>query len=349
MSAVLAGIDEAGGFDARECGGFVGTSAGSIVATALAGGVAPASRLGSSPAPPAVDADAGPSGVSRAIGAAAMLGGVAAAPLASLALRSAQRPGAMIRRAALAGEPGAPQASVAQAVQASCPIPGVFRPVPIDGRTYVDGGAWSPTNIDGATAGSGQRVLCLNATGRARTHGESRPRQRRRDGRRPDVAQRAVEGDRRGARPGAPPGPARRVGARRPAARLNGCDGGTSRPTGRGGRFNEGDSGSARQEGVNRHEDPASHPQHHRRRRDAAVQGDRSSPGRRGVDREGRGPSPPLSLLRGWGWSGTSREPSSGPPKRMRVPAAQRATSERSCTRSVTPAVGLPLREWSRS
>lgn len=211
MSAVLAGIDEAGGFDARECGGFVGTSAGSIVATALAGGVAPASRLGSSPARPAVDDDeAGPSGVSRAIGAAAMLGGVAAAPLASLALRSAQRPGAMVRRAALArvpagrrslaelgrtidrmglafdgrllvaavelesgrrvlfGEPGAPRASVAQAVQASCAIPGVFRPVPIDGRTYVDGGAWSPTNIDGATVASGQRVLCLNPTGSMR-------------------------------------------------------------------------------------------------------------------------------------------------------------------------------------
>jgi len=37
---------------------------------------------------------------------------------------------------------------VADAVAASCAIPGFFRPVEIDGETYIDGGAHSPTNAD---------------------------------------------------------------------------------------------------------------------------------------------------------------------------------------------------------
>jgi NTE family protein len=56
------------------------------------------------------------------------------------------------------------QISVAEAVQASCAIPGVFRPVVVDGHSYVDGGAWSPTNMDVARVGKGDRVLCLNPT-----------------------------------------------------------------------------------------------------------------------------------------------------------------------------------------
>lgn len=39
-------------------------------------------------------------------------------------------------------------ASVAEAVAASCAIPGLFAPVPIAGDDYVDGGAHSPTNAD---------------------------------------------------------------------------------------------------------------------------------------------------------------------------------------------------------
>jgi NTE family protein len=63
------------------------------------------------------------------------------------------------------GAPGAPGLSVAEAVQASCAIPGVFRPVRSGGRSYVDGGAWSPTNMDAAHVTRGDRVLCLNPTG----------------------------------------------------------------------------------------------------------------------------------------------------------------------------------------
>jgi NTE family protein len=62
------------------------------------------------------------------------------------------------------GAPGAPVASVADAVAASCAIPTVMRPVRIGGRDYVDGGVWSPTNLDLASAGRGERVLCLVPT-----------------------------------------------------------------------------------------------------------------------------------------------------------------------------------------
>ena len=37
---------------------------------------------------------------------------------------------------------------VADAVAASCAIPGFFRPVEVDGEAYIDGGAHSPTNAD---------------------------------------------------------------------------------------------------------------------------------------------------------------------------------------------------------
>jgi len=62
------------------------------------------------------------------------------------------------------GAPGAPPASVAQAVLASCAIPAVFQPVKIHGREYVDGGVWSPTNLDATPARRGTEVLCLNPT-----------------------------------------------------------------------------------------------------------------------------------------------------------------------------------------
>ena len=62
------------------------------------------------------------------------------------------------------GAPGAPAASVADAVTASCAIPWVFAPVVIGDREYVDGGAWSVTNLDAAHAGRGTRVLCLDPT-----------------------------------------------------------------------------------------------------------------------------------------------------------------------------------------
>jgi NTE family protein len=60
------------------------------------------------------------------------------------------------------GRPGAPQAMVAEAVAASCAVPWLFAPVTIAGREYVDGGVWSPTNLDAAPAGRDTHVLCLH-------------------------------------------------------------------------------------------------------------------------------------------------------------------------------------------
>ena len=116
-------------------------------------------------------------------------------------------------RRVMFGAPGAPPAAVSQAVLASCAVPGIFAPVRIGDRDYVDGGVWSPTNLDAAPAGRGSSVLCLvptalegglaplrafsPAAGRGRDaraararrrgpHDRARRRLRRRDGRRPD-------------------------------------------------------------------------------------------------------------------------------------------------------------------
>jgi len=62
------------------------------------------------------------------------------------------------------GSPGAPRATVAEAVEASCSIPWVFRPVRIGDRRYVDGGVWSVTNLDVAAVGAHTHVLCLEPT-----------------------------------------------------------------------------------------------------------------------------------------------------------------------------------------
>ena len=62
------------------------------------------------------------------------------------------------------GAPGAPPAAVSLAVLASCAVPGIFAPVRIGDREYVDGGVWSPVNLDAAPAGRGSSVLCLVPT-----------------------------------------------------------------------------------------------------------------------------------------------------------------------------------------
>ncbi len=46
------------------------------------------------------------------------------------------------------GRPGAPPASLSDAVMASCAIPGWYQPVVIGDHRFIDGGAWSSTNLD---------------------------------------------------------------------------------------------------------------------------------------------------------------------------------------------------------
>ena len=46
------------------------------------------------------------------------------------------------------GRTGSPQADLAEAVMASCAIPAWYEPVRIGSARYIDGGAWSSTNVD---------------------------------------------------------------------------------------------------------------------------------------------------------------------------------------------------------
>jgi NTE family protein len=62
------------------------------------------------------------------------------------------------------GRRGSPQADLAEAVAASCAIPGFYHPVTIGGRRYVDGGIHSPSNLDLAGQERLDLVICLNPT-----------------------------------------------------------------------------------------------------------------------------------------------------------------------------------------
>ena len=62
------------------------------------------------------------------------------------------------------GRDGAPPADLTKAVAASCAIPGFYRPVTIAGRRYVDGGVYSPSNLDVLRDEGLDLVICLNPT-----------------------------------------------------------------------------------------------------------------------------------------------------------------------------------------
>jgi NTE family protein len=62
------------------------------------------------------------------------------------------------------GRHGSPSADLADAVAASCAIPGFYRPVAIDGREYVDGGIRSPSNLDLLRTCELDLAICLNPT-----------------------------------------------------------------------------------------------------------------------------------------------------------------------------------------
>jgi NTE family protein len=62
------------------------------------------------------------------------------------------------------GRHDAPPAELADAVAASCAIPGFYHPVTIGGRRYVDGGLWSTSNLDIVRGAGLDLVICLNPT-----------------------------------------------------------------------------------------------------------------------------------------------------------------------------------------
>lgn len=60
------------------------------------------------------------------------------------------------------GSENAPAADLHQAVRASCAIPGLFAPVRIGGKRYVDAGVWSACNLDLLAGQPFDLVLCIS-------------------------------------------------------------------------------------------------------------------------------------------------------------------------------------------
>lgn len=196
MSGLLAGLEDAHGVDFRECDYFVGTSAGAVVATKLAAGwrlrrpadeVVRASSGGRLPVP----AWAGDSALALAAPLARLGLRVGRHPgemLRAAALRVLPKSASELPdfagafppeatkfdgrlrvvavdrtagRRVVFGAPGAPPASVPDALAASCALPLIFSPMSIDGREYIDGAIWSPTNADVAPAARDMHVLIV--------------------------------------------------------------------------------------------------------------------------------------------------------------------------------------------
>lgn len=212
MMGVLAGIEDATGFDLRDCDHYVGTSAGAIVAAHLIAGQSPRRPssfeadeefVSSNGARPVDGLAAAGLAAARRAGTWALAAAATFAPLAlgvaapggavarAVLLRRLPRPSQTLSdlrhnierlaprfdgrlrvtavdrrngRRVVFGSPGSPRAGVPEAVAASCTVPWLFAPVTIGGREYVDGGVWSPTNLDAAPAGRDTHVLCLNPT-----------------------------------------------------------------------------------------------------------------------------------------------------------------------------------------
>lgn len=76
------------------------------------------------------------------------------------------------------GETGAPEADLAEAVAASCAIPGFFAPVSINGRRYVDGGLHSLCNLDLLEDSNLDLVICFSPMTACVRHGASTAVQR---------------------------------------------------------------------------------------------------------------------------------------------------------------------------
>jgi NTE family protein len=208
MTGVLAGIEDAAGVDLRRVEGFVGTSAGAMVAARLAAGQRPRRPPGRAQTSAPGEPDTAGRGLLRTAArwgwaATAPLAPVATALAApggayarSALLARAPDTGRKLTRLhaeieslgvrfdgrlrlccvdkrsgrrVVFGAPGAPAASVADAVTASCAIPWVFAPVRIGDRDYVDGGLWSVTNLDASPARRDTEVLCLDPTAALRS------------------------------------------------------------------------------------------------------------------------------------------------------------------------------------
>ncbi len=76
------------------------------------------------------------------------------------------------------GDEGAPVASLAEAVAASCAIPGYFEPVSVNGRRYVDGGLHSFCNLDLLQGIDLDVVICFSSLTSQTWNGGTKPLER---------------------------------------------------------------------------------------------------------------------------------------------------------------------------
>ena len=195
MSGLLAGLEDAQRLDFRDCDYFIGTSAGAVLATRLVTGqrlrrpaaevfpsgdrhpiipewvassalaaAAPLARLGLriGRTPGEIVRVAALRVVPRSAGALPDFS--VAFPPGTTKFDGRLRLAAVDRsagRRVVFGSPGAPTATIPQALAASCALPLIFEPAVIDGREYVDGAIWSPTNADVAPAHRDSNVLIV--------------------------------------------------------------------------------------------------------------------------------------------------------------------------------------------
>lgn len=200
MTGLLAGLDREGTVDTGASGKFVGTSAGSIVATRLAAGQdlealirrhVDAAALEARTVSPG-ELDTGSGVLSGRLADLLMFHGRAGRAFRRTLLRrlpAGEQELTYLARDMKELAPAWPERlnitavnsttgervvfgrgrthglSVSEAVQASCAIPTVFRPVEGADGAFVDGGVWSPANLDAVPAEAGQTVVCLTPTG----------------------------------------------------------------------------------------------------------------------------------------------------------------------------------------
>ena len=170
MVGAMKALEQETGLDLREVDQYVGTSAGSILVALLGAGVGVEDLLRNNARhlrdipPTAVLSALVPEGT----GSLDEIGEM----IAHAVPRGwAPRPGVTVvaldyetgQRIPF-GRDGSPVVDLAQAVMASCAIPGWFHPVTIGEHRYVDGGTWSSTNVDLLVGHDLERVYVLAPT-----------------------------------------------------------------------------------------------------------------------------------------------------------------------------------------
>ncbi|HEX7892049.1 MAG TPA: patatin-like phospholipase family protein [Ramlibacter sp.] len=163
----LCALDEAlDGLDLTGAQHYVGVSAGGFIAAALANGMRPrelcAAFIGNR------GADAWPAGPFSGEAIHRRLAEAFSRPGRSNDFRALRARLSVVAtdldtgRAVAFGTPGRDAVPISRAVQASCALPGLFPPVRIDGRTFVDGALAKTMHASVALEQGVDLMLCIN-------------------------------------------------------------------------------------------------------------------------------------------------------------------------------------------